>query len=93
MKLYLAVLEVVDQEQNKTYKTDHNEYVDKKVKESKIAFCGPFLDGSGGAIVYIANSYEEAYELASSDPLVSKNARSLKLQEWGMKKKNDPFIK
>ncbi|MGC6587637.1 YciI family protein [Paenibacillus sp. Dod16] len=93
MKLYLAVLEVVDQEQNKAYKAEHNEYVDKKVEENKIAFCGPFLDGSGGAIVYIADSYEEAYSLASSDPLVSNHARSLKLQEWGMKKKNDPFAK
>lgn len=93
MALYLAILEVIDQEQNKAYKADHIEYVDNKIKENKIAFCGPFVDGTGGAIVYIANSYDEAYNLATSDPLIYNRARSLKLKEWGMRSCNDPFTK
>lgn len=88
MKYYLAILKLVDQEMNSIYRPDHLNHVEKYVQEGKIALCGPFIDGSGGAIVYIAGCYEEAVKLAEMDPYVVKGARNLQLQEWGMQVKN-----
>jgi uncharacterized protein YciI len=60
----------------------HIEYLDKLDKAGKIFARGPFSDESGGLVVYIADSYEEALTLAENDPHVVFESRRLELKEW-----------
>jgi uncharacterized protein YciI len=61
------------------------DFLVQKEKEGKIFARGRFVDGEGGLVVYIADSLEEAMDIAESDPLVTSGARTLDLHEWDMK--------
>jgi uncharacterized protein YciI len=57
----------------------------QKEKEGKIFARGRFAEGKGGLVIYCAESFQEATQLAESDPLVVSGARTLELYEWEMK--------
>ncbi|WP_406244068.1 YciI family protein [Tissierella carlieri] len=60
----------------------HKAYLQKFIDEGKIFAKGPFTDHSGGLVIYKANSYEEAKEMAENDPAVLQKSRTLILKEW-----------
>jgi uncharacterized protein len=82
MPYYAAILHMLDKEKNLQVRPRHIEYLDKLDEEGKIFARGPFLDDSGGLVVYIADSYEEALTLAENDPHVVLESRRLELKEW-----------
>lgn len=85
MKYYAAILEMLDPEKNQTLRPQHLEYLKKCMDEGKVFACGPFPDGSGGMVIYQADSFEEAEAMAKKDPYVVEKVRKLVLKEWGMK--------
>lgn len=42
----------------------------------------PFADGAGGLVIDIADSLEEAKEMAEKDPYVVEGVRRLEMHEW-----------
>ncbi|WP_257346736.1 YciI family protein [Pseudalkalibacillus decolorationis] len=82
MAYYAALLHMVDPEKNKETLPFHIEYLDALDNQGKIFARGPFLDGSGGLVVYIADTFEEARFLAEKDPHVFERSRRLELKEW-----------
>lgn len=84
MPYFAAILHMLDKEKNLQVRPRHIEYLDKLDEEGKIFARGPFLDDSGGLVVYIANSYEEALILAENDPHVVLESRRLELKEWNV---------
>ncbi|OMP68098.1 YciI family protein [Domibacillus epiphyticus] len=82
MAYYAALLHMIDLEKNKEIRPLHVEYLEKLEEEGKVFARGPFGDDSGGLVVYVADSYEEALTLAENDPIVSNNVRRLELKEW-----------
>lgn len=82
MPYYAAMLHMLDAEKNKEVLPRHIEYLDKLEQEGKVFARGPFADGSGGLVVYIADSLEEAVILAENDPHVVEKVRHLELKEW-----------
>lgn len=82
MAYYAAILDMLDSEKNKELRPQHLDYLKKHIDAGHVFKCGPFTDGSGGMVIYIADSYDEAKELAEGDPYVSENVRSLDLREW-----------
>lgn len=82
MAYYAALLHMVDPEKNKEVRPLHLEYLAELEKENKVFAKGPFVDGSGGLVVYEADTYEEALELAQNDPAVTYGVRRLELKEW-----------
>jgi uncharacterized protein YciI len=55
----------------------------KELKESgRLKHSGPFADFSGGVDIFEAESFQEADEIASKDPLVTNNLGSYSLKEW-----------
>lgn len=84
MAYYAAILDMIDESKNQTYRPHHLEYLDKLKDQGKVYLKGPFKDGSGGMVIYIADSFEEAEQLAKSDPYVVEGVRSLNLREWGI---------
>ncbi|GIN97676.1 hypothetical protein J6TS1_35460 [Siminovitchia terrae] len=86
MAYFVATLHMLDPERNKDVLPRHIQYLDKLDKEGKIFARGPFGDGSGGLVVYIADSLEEATVLAENDPHVVEKVRRLELKEWKLLK-------
>ncbi|MDM5206379.1 YciI family protein [Cytobacillus kochii] len=84
MSYFVAILHMVDIEKSKEIRPDHLGYLNKLEKEQKIFAKGPFADGTGGLVVYNADSYDEAMTLAENDPYIVHHARRLELKEWSI---------
>jgi uncharacterized protein len=85
MKCFAAILMMKDAEKNASYRPQHIDFLTQGEKEGKIYARGRFNDNSGGMVIYMASSFEEAEKIAKSDPLVIYGARTLELHEWDMK--------
>ncbi len=85
MKYYAAFLGMQDPSKSQDLRPQHIAFLDQGGKEGKIFARGRFADGTGGLVIYKAESLEEARKLAESDPYISSGARSLELHEWDMK--------
>lgn len=84
MPYYAAILDMKDLSKNQTFRPHHLEYLDQLKAQGKVYLKGPFKDGSGGMVIYVADSLEEAQQLAQNDPYVVEGVRSLDLREWGI---------
>lgn len=82
MAYFAAILYMERPELNQEFRSHHLEYLAKLEQQGKIHAKGPFVDGAGGMVIYIADSYEEAKEIAEKDPYVEKGVRRLELHEW-----------
>jgi uncharacterized protein YciI len=82
MPYYAAILHMLDPEKNKQVLPRHIEYLERLDQQGKIFGRGPFSDGSGGMVVYIADTLEEAQFMAENDPHVVEQVRRLELKEW-----------
>ncbi|GAA0322399.1 hypothetical protein GCM10008967_11110 [Bacillus carboniphilus] len=82
MPHFAAFLHMEKPELNQTYRPDHLEYLENLKEQGKVFLKGPFTDGSGGLVIYEADSFEEAKELAENDPYVKLGVRRLDLREW-----------
>ena len=90
MKYFAAILKMKDVEKNKQHRQQHVDFLIQQEKEGNIFARGKFTDGAGGLVIYIAESYEEAFKIAESDPYVTLGARSLEVYEWDMKVSGNP---
>lgn len=79
---------MIDVEKNNKVLPYHIEYLNQLDLEGKIYGRGPFSDGSGGLVIYIADSYEEALSMAENDPHVIEKVRRLELKEWELLEKS-----
>jgi uncharacterized protein len=84
MAYFSAFLHMLDPEKNKQTLSDHIAYLEKLDHAGKVFARGPFLDGSGGLVVYIADSFDEALSLAETDPHIIGKSRRLELREWNL---------
>ena len=84
MKYFAAFLPMLDSEKSQTLRPDHLEYLAARRREGQIFAQGRFVDGSGGLVIYMAESFEEARRLAAADPYVIHGARRLEFHEWAM---------
>ena len=80
--LYVAMLPIIDQELNTKVRPAHLKYLDDLHKQDKVVLAGPFTDKKGGMVIYKAESFDAAKELAEKDPAVVEKARTLELREW-----------
>lgn len=85
MGYFVAVLEMKDASRNEALRPQHLAYLEQCEADGKMFACGPFVDGSGGMIIYKADSFAEAEALAKADPYVKEKVRTLKLREWNMR--------
>ena len=82
MAYYAAILHMLDPSKNKEVLPRHIEYLERLDEQGRIFGRGPFTDGSGGMVIYIADSMEEAARMAEDDPHVLERVRRLELKEW-----------
>ena len=82
MKYFVVLLPTLDAEKSNEYRPQHLEYWEQRRKEGHIFANGRFKDGSGGMVIYMAESYEQAKSFAENDPFVIHKARSYEIHEW-----------
>lgn len=82
MKKFVVLLPMHDAEKNQKYRPDHLAYLDDLEKKGKIYLKGRYVDGTGGMIIYKADSLDEARELATNDPFVIHGVRSCEIHEF-----------
>ncbi len=85
MSYYAAFLKMKDPEKSQNYRPAHLEFLVQNEKAGNIFARGKFTDNTGGLVIYIAASWDEALKLAESDPYIACGARALELHEWDMK--------
>jgi len=82
MPYYIAYLETLDKTKDAAILDEHKAYLKKYLDEGKIYAKGPFLDHSGGIIIYKTKNKEEAYEIATKDPVIRDGTRKMIFKAW-----------
>jgi len=82
MKYFAVLLPMLDPDKSREYRPQHLAYLDKMREEGRIFANGKFADGTGGLVIYKAESLEEAQKLAENDPFIIHQARTYELHEW-----------
>jgi len=84
VKYFAAFLPMLDEKKSQALRPHHLDHLASAFQQGRIFAYGRFVDGSGGLIIYKANSLEEATKLAQGDPYVANGARGLEIHEWEM---------
>lgn len=71
-----------DEEKSKAFREQHLHYLAALRKSGDIPLNGRFLDGTGGLVIYKADSYEQVLEFVKKDPYVQTGARNYEIHEW-----------
>ncbi len=82
MPYFIAYLETLNKEKDAEILAEHKAYLQKYLEEGKIYAKGPFLDHSGGIIIYKTKDEKEAYEIATKDPVIREGSRKMIFKAW-----------
>lgn len=82
MIYYAAILRTIDKNKDAEVLEDHKAYLQKYIDEGKIYAKGPFLDHTGGLVIYSTGSLEEARQILENDPVIIHSSRTYELKEW-----------
>ena len=80
--LYAAILKMIDPVKDAEILEEHIEYLNKYIANGKIFAKGPFLDHSGGLVIFQTENMEAAKQLIANDPVIIHNTRTYDLKEW-----------
>ena len=84
MKYFAAFLKMKDEIKSKKHRQAHLDFIEDMVGQNHLFSYGRLTDGSGGLLIYQAESLEQATDLANLDPYVELGARELSIHEWVM---------
>lgn len=84
MKYFAAFLKMKDAEKSAEYRQQHLDFIDDMLKQDYLFSYGRLTDGTGGLLIYQAESLEQATDLANLDPYIELGARELTISEWEM---------
>lgn len=82
MPYFVAVFEMVDRDKDKEILDIHIDFLNKNIETGNIYAKGPFMDHTGGLVIYKMDSYEEAKTLAESDPVIVEGTRKMLFKQW-----------
>ncbi len=83
MPEYLVLSNLIaDREKSAPYREAHLAYLTQLKKEGRLQMAGRFSDGTGGMYILIADSPEEAEQMAKTDPYHANKLRCFTLTGW-----------
>ena len=53
---FAAILHMEDPERNQTLRPQHLDYLNNLYEQGKVHLKGPFTDGAGGLVIYVADT-------------------------------------
>ncbi|MFP3121892.1 YciI family protein [Ectobacillus funiculus] len=84
MKYFAVFLPMLNYEKSQEYRPQHLDFLAKQRSAGKILANGKFVDGTGGLVIYMTKTFDEAEELVRQDPYIIHGARSFEIHEWAM---------
>ena len=82
MKYFAVLLPVIDADKSQEFRPQHLDFLEKMRISGEVAANGKFTDGSGGLVIYRAESFEACEALVKGDPYVAEGARRYEIFEW-----------
>lgn len=82
MKHFAVFLPMKDANKSQNFRSAHLAFLEELRTNGKVAANGKFADGTGGLVVYKAQSFEECETLVKMDPYVAQGARNYEIYEW-----------
>lgn len=79
---YAVWLPVLDAGKTETYLRGHIAYLDGLREQGTVVANGRLADGSGGLVIYRAESEEAVKRLVENDPFVVHGVRGYEIREW-----------
>ncbi|MEZ4838696.1 YciI family protein [Flavobacterium sp.] len=61
---------------------EHVKYMSTFLESKKLIMGGPFLDNSGGMMIYSCEKIEEALKIANDDPCVKNGLLNVEVKQW-----------
>ncbi len=58
----------------------HVEHLKALKRRDKLVLCGPFTDDPGGMVVFLADSRDEAIDIAKADPFIALGYKTFTLK-------------
>ncbi|MBT2571245.1 YciI family protein [Planococcus sp. ISL-110] len=82
MKYFAVLLPMKDADKSQEFRPQHLAFLEDKRSSGQVAANGKFADGSGGLVIYRAESYIACEALVKTDPYVVEGARKYEIFEW-----------
>lgn len=82
MKYFAVLLPLLDKAKSDQFRPQHLSFLESMRNEGHVIANGRFTDGTGGLVIYKANSYEECETLVQQDPFIKEEARRYEIREW-----------
>ncbi len=82
MKYFAVLLPMKDVAKSKEFRPQHLKFLEDMRNTRKVVANGKFADGSGGLVIYKAESRSACETLVKTDPYVAKDARAYEIFEW-----------
>lgn len=70
---------------NQPFMPEHAVYVQQAFDKGDVVMAGPFMDFSGGAVVFDAETEEDVIAFAENDPAIKNGIFSFSIKEWGFR--------
>ncbi|MDT8719222.1 hypothetical protein IAI10_21450 [Clostridium sp. 19966] len=58
----------------------HVEHLKQLKRQGKLVLCGPFTDYPGGMVIFLAESFAEATNIAKADPFIASGCKSFEIR-------------
>lgn len=82
MPYFVALMETIDPVKDAEILESHKAYLSEQISKGTIFAKGPFVDHSGGLILFKTESFEAAKAIMDQDPVVLCQTRKITLKEW-----------
>lgn len=82
MKHFAVFLRMKDAALSQQFRAQHLSFLDDRRGEGLLHANGRFVDGSGGLVIYRAETFEEVEAWVKRDPYVVFGARDYEIHEW-----------
>ncbi len=71
---------------------EHVEFLKNLEEKGQLELGGPFIDHKGGMLIIKAESFDEAKEIAHSDPFVKSGVRNCEIRRWQLSCKENNHL-
>lgn len=82
MNYFAVLLPMKDNDKSQKFRAQHLAFLEDKRTNGQVAANGKFTDGSGGLVIYKAESFAACEALVKMDPYIVEGARKYEIFEW-----------
>ncbi|AQU80148.1 MULTISPECIES: YciI family protein [Planococcus] len=82
MRYFAVLLPMKDANKSQEFRAQHLAFLAAQRNSGQVVVNGKFVDGSGGLVIYRAESFANCEALVKADPYIVEGARKYEIFEW-----------